>query len=119
MIISTLIEMGYDLSEFVDKQILGSRTMISGDDKRKMKIIQNFVDMEGQTFDVRDQEYKISTFEEINGKIAIIHLWNDKSHIYFRPSGTGPGVRIYIFGPKDSTESELEEIRLKIEQMFE
>ncbi|MHA1562674.1 MAG: hypothetical protein ACTSPA_11165 [Promethearchaeota archaeon] len=36
LIISTLIEMGYDLSEFVDQQILGSRTMISGDDKRKL-----------------------------------------------------------------------------------
>jgi len=118
LIISTLIEMGYDLSEFVDQQILGSRTMISGDDKRKMKIVKSFVDMKGQIFIVKDQEYKIGTFEEINGKIAIIHLWNNKSHIYFRPSGTGPGVRIYIFGPKDSTESELEEIRFKIEQMF-
>ncbi|MHA1562675.1 MAG: hypothetical protein ACTSPA_11170 [Promethearchaeota archaeon] len=74
--------------------------------------------MKGQIFIVKDQEYKIGTFEEINGKIAIIHLWNNKSHIYFRPSGTGPGVRIYIFGPKDSIESELEEIRFKIEQMF-
>jgi phosphomannomutase len=118
LIISTLIEMGYDLSEFVDQQILGSRTMITGDDKRKMRIVQKFVDMKGQTFIVKDQEYKIGTFEEINGKIAIIHLWNDKSQIYFRPSGTGPGVRIYIFGPKNSTKSELEEIRIKIEQMF-
>ena len=119
LIISTLIEMGFDLSKFVDLHIIGSRTMIPGDDKRKMKIVQTFVEMKEQTFSVENQEYKIGNFEEINGKIAIIHLWNSKSHIYFRPSGTGPGVRIYIFGPKDSAESELEAIKVKIEKIFE
>ena len=119
LIISALIEMGYNLSDFVDQHIIGSRTMIPGDDKRKMKIVQSFVEMKEQTFEVKNLEYKIGTFEEINGKIAIIHLWNDKSNIYFRPSGTGPGVRIYIFGSEDSAESELEAIRFKIEQMIE
>ncbi|MHA1475356.1 MAG: hypothetical protein ACTSQ5_09225 [Promethearchaeota archaeon] len=118
LIISTLIEMGYDLSEFVDQQILGSRTMISGDDKRKMKILNAFAKMKDQIFSINNRNYKIGTFEQVDGKISIIHLWNENSNIYFRPSGTGPGVRIYYFGPETEAASELSEVKEKIEDMF-
>ena len=118
LIISALIEMGYDLSEFVDQHILGSRTMISANDKRKMKIVNTFAKMKDQLFTLNNRNYKIGTFEQLDGKISIIHLWNENSNIYFRPSGTGPGVRIYYFGPKTNAETELSEVKEKIEDMF-
>ncbi len=118
LIISTLIEMGYDLSEFVDQHIIGSRTMISGDDKRKMKIVNTFAKMKDQLFTINNRNYKIGTFDQVDGKISIIHLWNENSNIYFRPSGTGPGVRIYYFGPKTDAKTELLEVKEKIEDMF-
>lgn len=118
LIISTLIEMGYDLSEYVDQKIIGSRTMISGDDKRKMKIVNTFAKMKDQSLTINNRSYKIGTFEEVEGKISIIHLWNENSNIYFRPSGTGPGVRIYYFGSKTNAETELSEVKEKIEDMF-
>ena len=118
LIISTLITMGYDLLNYLDKDIIGIRTMISADDKKKIKIVNNFAEMNGNYFAIKNNEYKIGSFEQVNGKISIIHLWNEKSNIYFRPSGTGPGVRIYYFGPKKNSESNLEDIKQKLEQMF-
>ena len=118
LIISTLIEMGYNLSEYVDQHIIGSRTMISGNDKRKLKIVNTFAKMKDQLFTINNRDYKIGTFEQVDGKISIIHLWNENSNIYFRPSGTGPGVRIYYFGPKTDAKTELLEVKEKIEDMF-
>ncbi len=118
LIITVFIEMGYDLLNYVDQQIIGTRAMISGDDKRKLKIVNTFAEMDNKPFTIKNKEYNIDSFEQVNGNIAIIHLWNNTSNIYFRPSGTGPGVRIYYFGPKDNAKYELDDIKEKIEEMF-
>ncbi|MHA2473931.1 MAG: hypothetical protein ACXAES_11935 [Promethearchaeota archaeon] len=49
----------------------------------------------------------VNTLSDNNGMIDIFELKSENSTLYFRPSGTGPNVRFYIFGKK---ETHLEEI---------
>ncbi|WP_457558600.1 hypothetical protein [Candidatus Harpocratesius sp.] len=116
LILTTLIEMGFDLSEFVDQKIQGIRSMIPANDLLKLRIVENFNSKIEQIYKIEEEELRISCFSEVNGKTAIIHLYNPKTDIYFRPSGTGPGVRIYIFGQKEKINKMMEKIKIKIDK---
>ena len=74
--------------------------------------------MIGQNFDISSKSFTINTFNLVSGETSIIHLHHENTDVFFRPSGTGPGVRIYIFGPEHTAKSDLEEIKAKIDQMF-
>lgn len=115
LILTTLIEMGFDLSKFIDQNIQGIRSMISANDQRKLRIVENFNSKIDQIYKIDEDKLTISCFSEVNGRTAIIHLYNPKTDIYFRPSGTGPGVRIYIFGPKDNIDEMINKIKNKID----
>ena len=110
--------MGYDLNKAVDQNIQGKRTKIDADDAKKVKIVETFAKLKGESFKVDEIEYLVNTFEQVDGKIAIIHLVSDDTNIYFRPSGTGPGVRIYIFGPSETIKHNLKQIKKKINSLF-
>ncbi|MHA1746769.1 MAG: hypothetical protein ACTSWW_12275 [Promethearchaeota archaeon] len=118
LILSALIEQGYCLTDWIDQDIVGTRTMLDATDARKVKIVESFATMKGESFAVGDEVYSVDTFEQVNGDVAIIHLHNPHTTIYFRPSGTGPGVRIYIFGRKSTVEHELQAIKQKLDDMF-
>ncbi|MHA1674744.1 MAG: hypothetical protein ACTSYI_14080 [Promethearchaeota archaeon] len=120
LILTALIELGYNFHDYVDRSIDGTRAMIQADDTRKLRIVEHFTSQLGQTFPVGDELFQISSFEQINGTTAIIHLFNSdtKTDVYFRPSGTGPGVRIYIFGPKSKIDRYLSFIQNKIDNLI-
>ncbi|WP_371805030.1 hypothetical protein [Candidatus Lokiarchaeum ossiferum] len=118
LIICTLLAKGYNFNDILSKEIAGTRKMIEADDEKKVKIVSTFAQMEGQSFQVKEQTYTINTFQQVNGQIAIIYLSSLQTKVYFRPSGTGPGVRVYIFGPKNTIDQELDQIIEKINTMF-
>lgn len=110
LVVATLIYQGFDLENAVDSSILGLRTKIPADDKQKIAIVKHFSTKVGQSLKVEKFSYTINTFEQVAGETAIIHLHSSNSDLYFRPSGTGPGVRIYIFGDKFTAEEELKTV---------
>ncbi len=110
LVLATLIYMNYNLEEAVDQKIIGLRTKIPATDKEKIAIVQEFSTKTGTELKIQELKYIIQSFELINGKIAIIHLHSDNSDIFFRPSGTGPGVRIYIFGAANTAKDELKRV---------
>ncbi len=118
LILCTLIAQDYDLTKSITQDIAGTRKMIDANDEKKVKIVNTFSKLEGETFHVGQKEYLIKTFQQVDGKIAIIYLTYENINVYFRPSGTGPGVRVYIFGPKEEIELELDRIIAKINEMF-
>jgi len=120
LVLTALIEKGYNFHDYIDTNIDGTRAMIQADDSRKLRIVEHFTSKLGKTFAVGEDLFQISSFEQINGTTAIIHLYNTdtKTNVYFRPSGTGPGVRIYIFGPKIKIKHYLDLIQNKIENMI-
>ncbi|MHA1794654.1 MAG: hypothetical protein ACTSUK_00955 [Promethearchaeota archaeon] len=114
LILIALIEKGYFLKNYLDLSIGGTRSMIKADDKLKLQIVEHFSSKDGAIYNVNGQSFEIGNFSEVNGRIAIIYLRNNTTEIYFRPSGTGPGVRIYIFGPQESIEKLLQQTIKKI-----
>jgi phosphomannomutase len=118
LILCALIEHGFDIIGAVDRTLIGTRTTISAEDEKKMQIINTFAKLKGKTFDVDKYQYSVNSFEQVNDKIVIIHLHNDSTNIYFRPSGTGPSVRIYLYGPEATAKDELTKIQNKINEMF-
>jgi phosphomannomutase len=117
-ILCGLITGGHDIVNAIDRTIIGKRTAIEAQDEKKLNIIKYFAEREGQEYDIDGYKYKIGTFETVEGKKSVIHLRSDESELYIRPSGTGPNVRIYIFGPKKTAKKELETVRDKIEGLF-
>lgn len=117
-ILCGLIANGYDLVTAIDRTIIGTRTAIKAQDENKLKIVEFFVKKEGEEYEINGYIYKIGTFETVDGKKSVIHLRSSESELYIRPSGTGPNVRIYIFGPKETAQKELEIVKDKIEGIF-
>ncbi|MHA1602895.1 MAG: hypothetical protein ACTSVU_04705 [Promethearchaeota archaeon] len=118
LVLTTLIFRGFNLSQVLNSSIIGTRAMIDADDKKKLKIIEIFTKLQGKTFNVNEKIFTVGTFDQIQGKVAIIHLYTSDTNVYFRPSGTGPGVRIYIFGPKMTIEQDLLDLKENINKLF-
>ncbi len=118
LVLCTLIEKGYDLNKAIDQNIIGTRTKIKAEDKKKVKILETFSKKTGEDIKIENYQYKISTFEQIGGKTAVIHFGSGDTDIYFRPSGTGPVVRIYVYGPKDNAIEQMNKVKDHIETMF-
>ena len=118
LILTALIKMKYSLPEWIDNSIAGARTVIDADDKKKMEIIQYFSQRKGQTYEISGRKYNLGTFETLEHEVDIILLKDETSEIYFRPSGTGPNVRIYIFGKKESIQQQLADVKQYLEEKF-
>lgn len=116
LILIGLIEKGFVLKKYLDSTIGGTRSMIDADDKRKLQIVDHFAAKIGSNYLIDNQSFEIGCFSEVGGRIAIIFLKNETTEIFFRPSGTGPGVRVYIFGPQDKIKSLLSQIIEQINQ---
>ncbi|MHA1343413.1 MAG: hypothetical protein ACTSQG_05470, partial [Promethearchaeota archaeon] len=57
---------------------------------------------------IGNKKYEVQALSDNNGIIDLYQLKSEDSKLYFRPSGTGPDVRFYIFGKR---ETHLEEIK--------
>lgn len=97
ILITELICRGYIISESIDWTIKGINRTIPATDKEKIRIMKNFEKNNGKTIKIHDKDYKVHALSDNNNMIDLYQLKSLDSTIYFRPSGTGPDVRFYIF----------------------
>jgi len=108
VLITELICRGHVISESIDWSIIGINRTIPAVDEEKIKLMKNFKSNDGKRINITNNEYEIHALSDNNNMIDIYQLKSTESTLYFRPSGTGPKVRIYIFGKR---ETYLEEIK--------
>lgn len=108
LVLCTLVEMGYELTDYIDQSIVGTRTTIKATDEEKVEFLQDFSAKVGQTVDVAGKQYEIGAFSNLEDKVAVIFFQSTDSMLYARPSGTGPKIRVYVFGNQSSANEELD-----------
>jgi len=108
VLITELICRGHVISESIDWSIIGINRTIPAVDEEKIKLMKNFKSNDGKRINITNNEYEIHALSDNNNMIDIYQLKSTESTLYFRPSGTGPDVRFYIFGKR---ETYLEEIK--------
>lgn len=108
VLITELIARGHKISKSIDWSIKGINRTIPAVDKEKIKIMNNFAKNDNRTILIKDKEYKVSALSDNINNIDIFQLKSKNSTLFFRPSGTGPEVRFYIFG---DSETHLEELK--------
>ncbi|MFX1365479.1 MAG: hypothetical protein ACFFCE_08670 [Promethearchaeota archaeon] len=108
VLITELICRGHIISETIDWTIKGINRTTHAIDEDKVKIMKNFQVNDGKRITIYDKEYEVHALSDNNHMIDLYQLKSQDSTLYFRPSGTGPDVRFYIFG---KTETHLDEIK--------
>ncbi|MBY8985449.1 MAG: hypothetical protein KGD65_10295, partial [Candidatus Lokiarchaeota archaeon] len=112
VLITELICRGFVISESIDWSIKGINRTISATDEEKIKIMKGFEKNDRKEILIGEKEYQTSALSDNNNMIDIYQLKSINSTLYFRPSGTGPDVRFYIFG---DVETHLEELQRVME----
>ena len=118
VLITELICRGFVISESIDWSIVGINRTIPAVDKEKIKIMKKFKEYNGRTIKIADKDYLINALSDNNNMIDIYQLKSDNSTLYFRPSGTGPNVRFYIFGKRETHLEEIKKVMYYIENNF-
>ena len=118
VLITELICRGFVISESIDWSIVGINRTIPAVDKEKIKIMKKFKEYNGRTIKIADKDYLINALSDNNNMIDIYQLKSDNSTLYFRPSGTGPDVRFYIFGKRETHLEEIKKVMYYIENNF-
>lgn len=108
VLITELISRGYVINEAIDWSIKGINRTIDASDNEKVKLMENFEENDSKEIEIEDKVYRVKALSDNLGNTEIYQLKSKDSTLYFRPSGTGPDVRFYIFGDR---ESYLEEIK--------
>ncbi len=108
VLITELICRGYVISKSIDWSIVGINRTIPAVDEEKVKLMNDFKVNDGKRINISNKEYEIHALSDNNNMIDIYQLKSTDSTLYFRPSGTGPDIRFYIFGNR---ETHLEEIK--------
>ncbi len=111
VLITELIARGHEISKSIDWSIKGINRTIPAVDKQKIKIMNNFAKNDNRTILIKDKEYKVSALSDNINNIDIFQLKSNNSTLYFRPSGTGPEVRFYIFGDRETHLEELKAVQ--------
>lgn len=118
VLITELICRGYTISEEIDWSIVGINRTIHAEDEQKIKIMEGFQENDGKSITINDWKYNVQALSDNNGKIDIYQLKRDEATIYFRPSGTGPDVRFYIFGKRDTYDEEIKKVQQYVKQNY-
>ncbi|MBY8987114.1 MAG: hypothetical protein KGD61_01580 [Candidatus Lokiarchaeota archaeon] len=111
VLITELIARGHQISKSIDWSIKGINRTIPAVDKEKIRIMNNFAKNDNKIILIKDKEYKVSSLSDNVNNIDIFQLKSKNSTIYFRPSGTGPEVRFYIFGNRETHLEELKAVQ--------
>ncbi|MFX1310716.1 MAG: hypothetical protein ACFE8C_13520, partial [Promethearchaeota archaeon] len=98
VLITELICRDYVISESIDWSIKGINRTIPAIDEEKIKIMKNFEENDGKIISIGEKDYIVQSLSDNNNMIDIYQLKSPDSTLYFRPSGTGPDIRFYIFG---------------------
>ncbi len=118
VLITELLCRGYLISESIDWSIKGINRTIHATDKEKVKIIKNFEKNDGKSIIIKEKKYVVNALSDNNGMIDIFELKSENSTLYFRPSGTGPNVRFYIFGKKETYLEEISNVMEFVNQNY-
>ncbi|NVM44910.1 MAG: hypothetical protein HWN79_08330 [Candidatus Lokiarchaeota archaeon] len=118
VLITELIARGHEISKSIDWSIKGINRTISAVDKEKIKIMRNFAKNDNKILSINNKEYKVSALSDNTNSIDIFRLKSEDSTLYFRPSGTGPEVRFYIFGNRETHLEELKVVQEYIKQHY-
>ncbi len=118
ILLCELVERGIDLFAQIDRSIISTRTVIDANDREKVKIMGNFKNLIGKNITIGGRSYQVGSFQDNEGQIEVISLTRDKTTVYFRPSGTGPNIRIYVFGPQATAQDELTKVTTDINTKF-
>ncbi|TFG25496.1 MAG: hypothetical protein EU532_11600 [Promethearchaeota archaeon] len=110
VLITELLCRGYVISESIDWSIVGINRTIPATDEEKVKIMKNFERNHNKTIEIKDKHYSVQALSDNNNMIDIYQLKSKDSTLYFRPSGTGPEVRFYIFGKRDTYLDEIKTV---------
>ena len=109
VLITELIARGHEIPKSIDWSIKGINRTISAVDTEKIKLMRNFATNDNKMLSINKKQYKVSALSDNTNNIDIFQLKSNNSTLYFRPSGTGPEVRFYIFGDR---ETHLEELKV-------
>lgn len=115
---SELIARGFKISESIDWSIVGINQTIHADDKEKVKIMENFAKNDGNQVSIANTNYLVDALSDNQENIDIYRLKSDHSILYFRPSGTGPDVRFYIFANRERYQEELTKVMKFIKENY-
>ncbi len=118
VLITELICRGFVISESIDWSIKGINRTIPAIDEEKVKIMKNFNAFDGKTIVIGEKDYQIHALSDNNNNIDIYQLKSKDSTLYFRPSGTGPNVRFYIFGKRETHLEEIHKVMEYIKNNF-
>ena len=118
VLISELICRGYIISEAIDWSLKGINRTIPAVDKEKIKIMRNFEKNDGKTIKIAAKDYAIQALSDNNNLIDIYQLKSENSTLFFRPSGTGPDVRFYIFGKVETHLDEIKKVQAYVRENY-
>ncbi|MFX0176187.1 MAG: hypothetical protein ACFE85_08160, partial [Candidatus Hodarchaeota archaeon] len=118
VIAAELVSRGYIISESIDWSIVGINRTIPAIDEIKVKIMNNFIVNDGKTLNIENKEYNINALSDNNNNIDIFQLKSNDSILYFRPSGTGPEIRFYIFGKRETYLEEIKKVQDFIKENY-
>jgi phosphomannomutase len=118
IILSELIARGYKIPEAIDWTMKGINRTISAQDEEKINIMKNFKKNDGKIIEIDNKGYHIRGLSDNNDMIDIYQLKSDNSTLYFRPSGTGPEVRFYVFGKKETYSDEIKRVMKNIKEKY-
>jgi phosphomannomutase len=80
--------------------------------------MKNFQIHDKKSVKINEKEYIINALSDNNGLVDIFQLKSEDSTLFFRPSGTGPEVRFYIFGKKETHLSEIEKVKTYVKTNY-
>ena len=86
--------------------------------EEKIKIINSFKINDKQQLQIGGKQYSISALSDNRSMIDIYQLKSADSTLYFKPSGTGPEVRFYIFGKRDTHLEEIKKVQEYVKENF-
>ena len=118
VIVSELIARGHVISESIDWTIKGINRTIPANDDEKVKIMKSFEKNDGKTIQIDGKNYEVHSLSDNSGDVDIFQLKSKDSTLYFRPSGTGPEVRFYIFGKRETHLNEIKTVQQYVKENY-
>ena len=118
VLITELICRGYIISKSIDWSIVGINRTIPALDEQKVKLMKDFEENDKKILNIEGKEYQIKSLSDNNNMIDIYQVKSVDSTLFFRSSGTGPDVRFYIFGKRETYLKEIQKVMKYIEENY-
>ena len=80
--------------------------------------MKNFEKNDNKIINIKGKDYEVHALSDNNNLLDIYQLKSQNSTLYFRPSGTGPEVRFYVFGKKETHLDEIQNVMNFVNQNY-